>query len=156
VPAVFDITGKFKVNALPSGYTPADMGRLVEMYSWRAYPRVKLLNGFCTLIHRQTVIELGLLDEMGFPQGYGEENDLCLRAAAAGHQLAIADHVYVYHAKSASFGHVRRNTLSKAGGDVLRRKHPNVDLARVQADIAESPALIRLRQDLRAHLEGNP
>jgi hypothetical protein len=26
----------------------------------------------------------------------------------------------------------------------------------VQADIAESPALIRLRQDLRAHLEGNP
>ncbi|MFM8444266.1 MAG: glycosyltransferase, partial [Methylococcus sp.] len=149
VPAVFDVMGKFKVNCLPSGYTAADMARLVEAFSRRAYPRVKLLNGFCTLIHRQTVMELGLLDEMAFPQGYGEENDLCLRAAEAGYQLAIADHVYVYHAKSASFGPVRRNTLSKAGSDALRRKHPAVDLARVQADIAESPSLIQLRQDLR-------
>jgi len=156
VPAVFDVMGKFKVNCLPSGYTAADMARLVEAFSRRAYPRVKLLNGFCTLIHRQTVMELGLLDEMAFPQGYGEENDLCLRAAEAGYQLAIADHVYVYHAKSASFGPVRRNTLSKAGSDALRRKHPAVDLARVQADIAESPSLIQLRQDLRTHLGGNP
>jgi len=156
VPAVFDVMGKFKVNSLPSGYEAADMARLVQAYSRRAYPRVKLLNGFCTLIHRQTVMELGLLDETAFPQGYGEENDLCLRAAAAGHQLAIADHVYVYHAKSASFGPVRRNTLSKAGSDALRRKHPAVDLTRVQADIAESPSLILLRQDLRTHLEGNP
>lgn len=156
VPAIFDVTGKFKVNTLPSGYTAADMARLVDAYSRRAYPRVKLLNGFCTLIHRRTVMDLGLLDETAFPQGYGEENDLCLRAAAAGHQLAIADHVYVYHAKSASFGPVRRNTLSKAGSEALRRKHPAVDLARVQADIAESQALIQLRQDMRAHLEGNP
>lgn|GEM_PF-1262893 len=156
VPAVFDVMGKFKINSLPSGYDAADMARLVQAYSRRGYPRVKLLNGFCTLIHRQTVMELGLLDEMAFPQGYGEENDLCLRAAEAGYQLAIADHVYVYHAKSASFGPVRRNALSRAGSDALRRKHPAVDLARVQADIAESPSLIQLRQDLRNHLEGNP
>lgn len=153
VPAVLDAGRKFKVNALPSGYTPADMARLVAFHSCRAYPRVRLLNGFCTLIHRDTVMALGLLDEQAFPQGYGEENDLCLRAAAAGHQLAIADDVYVYHAKSASFGHARRAELSKAGGQALRAKHPGVDLDQAQAKIAEHWALIQLRQALSAHLE---
>lgn len=152
VPAVLDAGRKFKVNALPSGYTPADMARLVACYSRRAYPRVRLLNGFCTLIHRDTVMALGLLDEQAFPQGYGEENDLCLRAVAAGHQLAIADDVYVYHAKSASFGHARRAMLSKAGGEALQAKHPGVDLEQAQAEIAEHWALIQLRQALSAYL----
>lgn len=152
VPAVLDAGRKFKVNALPSGYTAADMARLVACHSHHAYPRVRLLNGFCTLIHRDTVMALGLLDEQAFPQGYGEENDLCLRAVAAGYQLAIADDVYVYHAKSASFGHARRAELSKAGGQALRAKHPGVDLEQAQAEIAEHWALIQLRQALSAHL----
>ena len=53
------------------------------------------------------------LNTAAFPAGYGEENDLCLRAGKAGVKLAVADDVYVYHVKSASFGSVRRRRADK-------------------------------------------
>ena len=55
-------------------------------------------------------VEVGGMDGAAFPSGYGEENDLCLRVRNAGYQLAVADDVYVWHSKSASFGAARSGT----------------------------------------------
>ena len=72
VPALYDGTGKWAVNALPPGITPAAMAALVAERSDRAFPEVPLLNGFCTLIRRTAFVEAGGFDERAFPHGYGE------------------------------------------------------------------------------------
>ncbi len=41
-------------------------------------------NGFCMYLRRAMLDDVGLLDEAAFPRGYGEENDLCLRASRRG------------------------------------------------------------------------
>ncbi|WP_200332571.1 glycosyltransferase family 2 protein [Thiocystis violacea] len=153
VPELFDVRRRFKVNHLPPGYTPADMAQLMSRCSRRAFPAVKLLNGFCTLMHLPTVVALGLLDELAFPQGYGEENDLCLRAVAAGHGLAIADHVYVHHAKSASFGDARRALLEQDGAAALAAKHAPRLVECALAELAENSVLVELREAIRRHMQ---
>ncbi len=152
VPDVRDSASGWKINVLPEGMTIDEMAALVAELSPRQFPEVPLLNGFCTMMRRRAVEELGFLDEVNFPQGYGEENDLCLRARTAGHRLALADHVYVYHVKSASFGAQRRNQLSKRGTERLLAKHPNADMQKLQQEMAELGALAELRKSLRRRL----
>jgi GT2 family glycosyltransferase len=151
VPEVRDAAGGWKVNLIPSDQSIESFAALVAELSERAAPRAPLLNGFCMLMRRDAVAALGYLDETNFPSGYGEETDLCLRAAAAGYSLAIADHVYVHHVKSASFGSSRA-ALSRQGNERLRAKHPRVDLAALQQEMATIPALLGLRRKLRARL----
>ena len=152
VPCVYDAAGNFKVNKLPMGMTPNDMADLVRKVSTRTFPEAPLLNGFCTLMKRTVFLELGGLNSGAFPAGYGEENDLCLRARKAGVRLAIADDVYVFHHKSASFGHARRTELSKKGGAALRKLHPDVDIKELTAWFREIPSLVGLRAELLRHI----
>ncbi|WP_422035607.1 glycosyltransferase family 2 protein [Reyranella sp.] len=152
VPDLHDIKGGWSSNPLPEGVTPDDVGRLVRELSPQEFPEATLLNGFCTLMRRSVIEEVGYLDEVSFPMGYGEENDLCLRVRKAGYSLALADHVYVYHVKSASFGNARRAELSKRGTTQLLTKHPDVDIKAVQRDMAELTSLIELRKRLRKRL----
>jgi GT2 family glycosyltransferase len=153
VPRRFGPGGDWAVNDLPDGYTVDDMAELVYQMSDRWFPRVAFVNGFCFLVKRSVINAIGLLDEETFPAGYGEENDYCLRAAQAGFSLAIADHGYVYHAKSKSYSHDRRLELSRIGGQALEKKHGNriiavgTDVLRNQADLAELRRRIRDRFD---------
>jgi GT2 family glycosyltransferase/glycosyltransferase involved in cell wall biosynthesis len=123
VPELRDKDGNFAINALPDGLGPADMAALVAHCSARSYPRVPFLNGFSYMIKKEVIGKIGLMDEASFPQGYGEENDFCLRAADAGYQLAVADDAFVFHAKSKSFGHERRIKLCEQANQALARKH---------------------------------
>jgi len=153
VPELHDVKGGWSSNPLPEGVGPEDVSRLVSNLSLRQFPEATLLNGFCTLMKRQVVEEVGYLDEAAFPMGYGEENDLCIRVRKAGYTLVVADHVYVYHVKSASFGSARRAELSKRGTAQLALKHPEVDMKAVQREMAELTSLTELRKRLRRHLQ---
>jgi len=123
VPDLRDAEGNFAVNDLPGGYTVDDMARLVREASTKDYPRLPFVNGFCFMIKREVIDAIGFMDEENFPVGYGEENDYCIRALDFGFELVIADDVYVFHAKSKSFGHERRKKLSKSGTEKLKEKH---------------------------------
>src|SRR5690606_15664742 len=123
VPELTDETGAFAVNELPADMTPDLMAEVVRRSGPPIFPKTTFVNGFCFMIRREVIDAIGYMDEDNFPVGYGEENDFCVRTLDAGFSLAIADNVYVYHAKSKSFGHDRRKELSKAGGEALRRKH---------------------------------
>jgi GT2 family glycosyltransferase len=149
VPELYDGAGKWAINQLPSGWTVDDMASFVAQHADRSFPEAPLLNGFCTLIRRSVFVEIGGLDAARFPAGYGEENDLCLRATRSGHKLVIADHVYVYHAKSASFGTARRQELAKAGERTLRALYDDVHFGNLGRRFAEIPALTMLRQRVR-------
>jgi GT2 family glycosyltransferase len=150
VPEVHDVNGKWCVNDLPPNMSLEELNGFLRTNSLKAFPSVPLLNGFCTLIKRDVFIELGGFNEAAFPAGYGEENDWCARVAKAGYRLSIADHVYVYHHKSASFGAARRAELAKAGSKALRDLHPDIDFAALGRRLGDTAALAHLRDRLRA------
>jgi GT2 family glycosyltransferase len=149
IPDVRDAKGGWSTNPLPSGISIEDIADNVRHFSEKAFPCVPLLNGFCTLIRRAALEQVGYLDGLSFPTGYGEETDLCIRMAKAGHKLVIADHVYVYHQKSASFGEKRRAVLTKQGSKALASKHADVNLVDLQQCLSELSSLITVRKALR-------
>ena len=153
VPFLYDSQGGFAVNELRTGLTVEDMAMFVMEASAKTYPRMPFVNGFCFMIKREVIDSIGYMDEENFPVGYGEENDYCIRAIDAGFELAIADDVYVYHAKSKSFGHERRKELSKNGTESLKRKHtPEKYLTRVNA-VKKTEALDSIRSRIQQTLQ---
>src|SRR3546814_18379056 len=79
-------------------------------------------------IRRAMLEDVGLFDEQAFPVGYGEENDLCMRAIDAGWHHLVDPGVFVQHARSASFGS-RREELAKVGAQPLESRHPTYPAA---------------------------
>jgi GT2 family glycosyltransferase/glycosyltransferase involved in cell wall biosynthesis len=118
-----ELHGDWAVNPLPEGLSVEEMGQLVAQYSARLYPTMPFLNGFCLLVRRQVIDEVGIFDEVTFGEGYGEENDFILRARKAGWRPALADDVYVYHAQSRSYSTTRRKRLSEQADIRLAQKH---------------------------------
>lgn len=113
----------FIINSLPYNISANIIAKMLNQISHKDYPRFSIINGFCMMIRREVFNKIGLFDEINFPLGYGEENDFCIRAHNSGYTLAIADNVYVYHAKSKSFGKSTRTELVKSGSDALKKKH---------------------------------
>jgi len=107
-------------------------------------PRVPLLNGFCYMIRHSILEGVGLMDEDGFPRGFGEEDDFCMRTAVAGFGIMIALNTYVYHAKSKSYGAKTRNSLSQKGQIMLKKKHGEIRLARAVASMRHNPPRVKL------------
>lgn len=88
------------------------------------YPEVPTGVGFCMYLRRHCLDAIGAFDESAFGRGYGEENDWCMRARAAGWHHVICDSAYVAHAGNASFGPLGL----KAGGqamETLLQRHPD-------------------------------
>lgn len=115
--------GGWAFNALPEGLSPAEMSELVARYAAAVYPDMPFLNGFCLLIRRQVIEQVGYFDAETFGPGYGEENDFCLRARQAGWRLALADDTYVYHAQTKSYTDEARRLLCARADEALARKH---------------------------------
>ena len=79
--------------------------------------------GFCMYLRRDCIDAVGLLREDLWAQGYGEENDWCLRARHRGWRHVAAAGCYVAHEGGASFGAARRHLLARNGA-MLERLHP--------------------------------
>jgi hypothetical protein len=69
IPDLTDPDGDWAENTLPPGLPPHEMGRLVGLFSGRIYPRLPFLNGFCLMVRRQVLDQVGLFDEATFGQG---------------------------------------------------------------------------------------
>ena len=151
IPEIFDKNGGWMINNLPEGYSLEMFNNIVANISEKTFPCVSFVNGFCYMIKRAVIDAIGWLDEESFPYGYGEENDFSIRARKAGFKLAIADHAYVYHSKSKSFGHERRQELSKQGSAAFKSKHPDINVKALTEEIKNNKALDRLRLKLREH-----
>lgn len=167
VPRIFDDNGDWSDNALPEGVTVDDMAAQVAALSACHYPRVGFLNGFCYMMRRETLDEIGLFDEETFGRGFGEEDDFSLRARAAGWELAVVDDAYVFHAQSRSYSSERRLKLTKLAGEALSNKHgdplilagvhltqANPVMASMRARMAQCWALRELRTQAMQRYEG--
>ena len=108
-----------------------------------------------------------------FAQGYGEENDFCLRARRLGWRHVAVPGVFVAHAGGASFGTARTQLLARNAA-VLERLHPGyhalvaahlqadplagarrrLDAARLRADVLPGvPAVLLLTHDSAGGVE---
>ncbi len=115
--------GDWAKNNLPDGLDAETMSQLVAKYSAKLNLNVPLLNGFCLMIRREVINQIGLFNEDIFGDGYGEEDDFNIRARETGWNLAIADDVYIYHAQSKSYSNKKRYQLSEKSGIKLRELH---------------------------------
>jgi GT2 family glycosyltransferase len=122
VPQVQD-GGAWAVNRLPDWLTVDGMNLLLERGAPPTDTRLPFLNGFCYVVKREAIEAIGPLDEDRFASGYCEENDYSHRARQAGFELAVVDDVYVYHAKSRSFGTGGRAELARRNYELFVDKH---------------------------------
>ncbi|WP_394128941.1 glycosyltransferase [Shewanella maritima] len=152
VPILFDDDGAFCINQIPLGLTPDEFAQIVSNNSERSYPRLPFVNGFCFMIKKNVLQEVGYMDEENFPLGYGEENDFCIRAIKAGYELAIADDSYVFHAKSKSFGHTNRKKLSQQGALKLREKHTKEYFESLITKVKNTSDLDKVRKSINNEL----
>ena len=110
--------------------------------------------GFCMLMKGACLAETGPFRENVFAQGYGEENDWCLRAAHLGWRHVAAPGVFVAHSGGRSFG-AAKALLMERNGAVLERLHPGYG-AYIEAALAREPLLDARRRIDRLKLLGSP
>lgn len=87
---------------IPPGEDVLSFARLVADRAPGIYPDATTVVGFCLLVRREVITDLGPFDE-AYGRGYCEETDLHLRARAAGWRCVVADDTFVYHRQGASF-----------------------------------------------------
>ena len=87
------------------------------------YPDLPTGVGFCLFVRRALIDQIGMLDPV-FGIGYGEENDLCLRAARAGWRNVLADNAFVVHVGGQSFVGQKAD-LSPRNTAILLERHPH-------------------------------
>lgn len=141
-------------NEMPG---PAETARL-DAFAAAANPgetaELPTGNGFCMFLRREALAAVGLLREDLFAQGYGEENDWCLRARHAGYRHVAALDVFVAHAGGSSFRDGRNHLLHRNLA-VLNRLHPGYD-ALIADHIAADPLGPARRRLDRARLLAEP
>lgn len=147
IPYIAGTAAQTAINEIPAGLSLEQMDAACQAWSGAELsPSVPLVHGFCQLIRRGLIVQSGGFDEESFPEGYGEENDFCLRATDLGFDLKIAINVYVFHRKSASYSDdERRSRLMRAGSEQLRRKHGADRVSRAIKTMQGHPLLERVR-----------
>ena len=138
-------------NPLPAGLSLGELDSLFSQINAGQSCEIPTGVGFCMYITRASLIRVGEFDEAAFGRGYGEENDFCRRAVAAGFQHYHCADVFVKHKGGVSFS-TDASPLQSSAAKVLLRKHPDYDEV-VQAFIKRDPAR-RFRERVTQALEG--
>ncbi|GAC1326666.1 MAG: hypothetical protein NVSMB22_17730 [Chloroflexota bacterium] len=140
---------EFGDNPIPEGYTPASFARLVSSVSRRLRPEMPTAVGYCMYLRANALKKVGLFDEDTFGRGFGEENDLCQRARAAGFKVRLCDDAFVWHKGKASFGEIGRE-LERNNETLLQLKHPQY--APEIAHFCRTNPLEGLHREIKFHI----
>ncbi|MBP7780021.1 MAG: methyltransferase domain-containing protein [Burkholderiaceae bacterium] len=125
-------------NPMISGHTTASLDKLFSQANKGEVVDIPTGVGFCMYIRRECLSSVGLFDVANFGKGYGEENDFCRRAAAAGWRNLHALDTFVLHAGGVSFGS-SKNDRVLAALQTLARLYPDYD-SLVQKYVKNDPA----------------
>ena len=108
---------------------PESLVAALERAAVPTYPDLPTGVGFCLYVRRALLDAIGAFDPV-FGLGYGEENDLCLRAADAGYRNVLCEDAFVLHLGGSSFGD-KRTALAERNMGLLLERHPRyLDLVR--------------------------
>lgn len=132
-----DFSGRRK---LPVGVSVDEMDQVCSDANRGRNVEIPTGVGYCMLIKRDCLDQIGLFDEVAFGKGYGEENDLCMRALENGWKNILAMDAFVYHAGEVSFA-ADAAAGKQAGATALLRRHPRYNLE-VGSHVAEDPGRV--------------
>ena len=110
---------------------------------------VDWVDGACLLIRRETLREIGLLDEQFFL--YAEELDWCFRARKGGWRICAVPHVQMIHYQGQSSGQMSDFSLAHLVDTRLRyyRKNHGLPMAAVTSVVYAAGCIKQLRRDRR-------
>jgi len=108
---------------LPKGYSAAEIDLAFRAANNGRSVEIPTAVGFCMYIRRSCLDEVGLFDVDAFGRGYGEENDFCMRALAAGWRHLLACDAFVFHAGEVSFG--KHSPERNRSWEVLVGRYPD-------------------------------
>lgn len=117
------LSGQTVINDMPHGMALESLNSWLEEHMKIGPVRVPLIHGFCFAVRKEVMSGIGFFDEKAFPEGFGEEDDYCIRAVDAGWSLVIATDTYVWHEKSGSYSNDRRRQLVSAGRERFIERH---------------------------------
>jgi GT2 family glycosyltransferase/glycosyltransferase involved in cell wall biosynthesis len=140
----------------PTAACAADIAALTAEVNRGEVIEVPTGHGFCLYIRAECLNETGLLREDLFAQGYGEENDFCMRARHLGWRHVAVPGVYVAHLGAASFN-AARDDLMRRNLEILNRLHVGYDQMIAHWQLRDPLGESRRRIDLarlRARLSG--
>ncbi len=112
-----------RTNPPPDGPALARLARLAARANEGVAVDIPTAVGFCMYIRRECLAATGLFRTEVFAQGYGEENDFCIRARHLGWRHVGVPGVVVAHEGGQSFG-VATSPLVARNLAVLERLHP--------------------------------
>ena len=132
----------------PDQATTNRLDRLTRRANGASLVDIPVGVGFCLYLRRDCLNATGPFRSDVFAQGYGEENDFCLRARRLGWRNVALTGLFVAHHGGTSFGNTA-NHLRARNGRIVEQLHPGHDalIARFVADDGLADA--RRRIDLR-------
>lgn len=111
-------------NEMPPGLSVAEVDQAARLANAGQSVEIPTGVGFCMLITRRALESVGLFDEEAFGKGYGEENDFCMRALAAGFRHLLALDVFVQHVGEVSFAGISKPG-KLAAARVINARYPH-------------------------------
>ena len=142
-------------NPWPAGADPGPLNASFAAAAVPVYPDLPTGVGFCLYLRRALLDEIGYFDAEAFGAGYGEENDLCMRAAKAGWRNVLADNAFVVHTGERSFAGKKAEVAQRNMAALLARHPHYMDI--VREFIAADPLrAIRELAQLRIDIDAAP
>jgi GT2 family glycosyltransferase len=81
--------------------------------------------GFCMAMSRHALSRLGFVERHTFGAGYGEENDWCRKAVAAGLRNLLVPDLYVHHDHGGSFPSAQKQRLMARNRAIIDQRYPD-------------------------------
>jgi GT2 family glycosyltransferase len=145
--SIVSYPGPAGTNPVPDQAATNRLDRLAERANGAATVDIPVGVGFCLYLRRDCLDAAGGFRTDVFAQGYGEENDLCLRASRLGWRHVALTGLFVGHHGATTFGPAATH-LRQRNGRLLEALHPGYD-ARIDQYLAADPiALPRRRIDI--------
>ena len=127
-------------NELPGDIAWEELDQIcAEVNAGGAAVELPTAVGFCAYLKRAMLREVGLLNAERWKRGYGEENELCILAAARGWKHVMAPNLFVVHHGAVSFGKDGRKAGLETNLATLNRLYPDY-FPRVMEFLREDPA----------------
>ena len=117
----------------------ADLGRRMQRTCFDAVT----VGGFCLLIRREALEDVGLYDEI-YGKGYGEESDWCMRARRRGWKVVGTEDTFVYHRGKVSFKSFKDETFREGNYQTFMSRY-GAEYSAAMAQYQRRNALAPLR-----------
>ena len=111
----------------------------------------KSCHGSLLTVRKEEFLDIGGFDDQRFPEGYGEEVDLCFRLRDRGKMTVVAPGALLLHYGAQSFG-PRRSSLVATGKELLRERFGEDTVGRLGDDLRQSSQFLQFKNNLQQWL----